>query len=121
MSQGSDATEGVTANTSSSNIGSWAYLQQKSFIETAVGKSLEIDKEQRLKGRGEAHVSNTLRLFDKPDGYQPRFTLYRDEVRGRKLAFLFISFFRSYLWTIHTSTYHFYGIYPLFVCLFFGP
>lgn len=30
-------------------------------------------------GRGSPHVSNTLRLFDAPDDYQPKLTLFRDE------------------------------------------
>jgi hypothetical protein len=86
MSKSSAVTDG-TARTSSSNVGSWSYLQQRSIVETAVGKALEIDKEQRLQGQGESHVSNILRLFDQPEGYQPRFTLYRDEVRHRGCKF----------------------------------
>ncbi len=65
----------------STGIPSWSNLQEKSVTGTAVGKALDADKELRKAGRGEAHVTNTLRLFDKPDGYQPMFTLYRDEVR----------------------------------------
>lgn len=73
-----------TSSSSSSSIGipSWSNLQEKSVRGTAVGKALDADKDLRKTGRGEAHVTNTIRLFDKPDGYHPMFTLYRDEVRN---------------------------------------
>lgn len=55
---------------------SWSELQQLSYETTSVGNALEKDQQIRRKGGGEAHVSNTLRLFDSND--EPKFTLFRD-------------------------------------------
>ncbi len=45
MSKSLAVTDG-SASTCSSNVGSWSYLQQRSIVETAVGKALEIEKER---------------------------------------------------------------------------
>jgi glutathione S-transferase len=58
---------------------SWKELQHLANEESDVGKALTKDQALRESGYGEAHVSNTLRLFDKPADFQPKLTLYRDK------------------------------------------
>ena len=55
---------------------SWDALQQTLDAQTPA-EEVEIAK-QVAAGRGPPTASANLRLFDAPDGYEPRVTLYRD-------------------------------------------
>ena len=55
---------------------SWDALQQELDKQTPA-EEVEIAK-QVAAGRGPPTASANLRLFDAPDGYEPRVTLYRD-------------------------------------------
>jgi glutathione S-transferase len=70
-----------TSSTSAGSqvVMSWKELQHLANEESDVGKALTKDQALRESGYGEAHVSNTLRLFDKPADFQPKLTLYRDK------------------------------------------
>jgi len=67
----------VSSNTES-RLRTWQELQRLASGKTPVGKALSEDQQLRQAGYGEAHVTNTLRLFDKPKDFKPKFTLYRD-------------------------------------------
>eukprot|EP00632_Arachnochrysis_sp_CCMP2950_P006847 CAMPEP_0185717042 /NCGR_PEP_ID=MMETSP1164-20130828/44046_1 /TAXON_ID=1104430 /ORGANISM="Chrysoreinhardia sp, Strain CCMP2950" /LENGTH=462 /DNA_ID=CAMNT_0028384679 /DNA_START=68 /DNA_END=1456 /DNA_ORIENTATION=- len=47
-------------------------------LATPTGTALAEEDALRAKGRGPPHRASKLRLFDEPDGYEPRVTLYRD-------------------------------------------
>ena len=66
----------VASSSATATTPSWSELQHLSCEITPVGKALEEDEQLRKKGGGEAHVSNTLRLFDSNE--EPKFTLFRD-------------------------------------------
>ena len=55
---------------------SWETLQQELEKQTPA-EEIEI-AQQVAAGRGPPTASANLRLFDAPDGYEPRVTLYRD-------------------------------------------
>jgi hypothetical protein len=66
--------------TTTPTVYSWTDLQAQAAA-TAVGAALNHEHTLRQAGRGSAHVSNTLRLFDAPsdDTTLPPITLFRDQ------------------------------------------
>jgi len=67
------------AGGSATSVVSWEDLTQQ-IGQTAVGKALNEDAEQRLKGRGSPNVHNKMRLFDSKfsESKKPAITLFRD-------------------------------------------
>ena len=58
------------------SILSWSQLNDRLLaVETP---SERINYNLKLVGKGPANAKATLRLFDKPEGYEPEIVLYRD-------------------------------------------
>lgn len=69
------STRFMSSSAETLTVPSWSELQ-KAVDETPVGMALNAELQLRWKGKGSAHVQNTLRLFDSND--DPQITLYRD-------------------------------------------
>eukprot|EP00979_Chaetoceros_neogracilis_P001997 scaffold361_cov265-Chaetoceros_neogracile.AAC.7 len=84
---------------SQESIPSWNDLKDSSAAQP-IGAALNDEVEVRKSGKGSAHASNKLRLFDAKE--QPKITLYRDSAgktnfitvaaRANKRNFLYLSY-----------------------------
>lgn len=59
------------------NAPTWSVLD--GMLRSLEPPSERADVEDRKKGRGRANHKSNIRLFDAPDGFQPKVTLYRDQ------------------------------------------